>query len=258
MNAELKLANVITRKIADSQKRNYVTAFLGDGNGNVSTGTPGMVYARTELWGQVVEVYNGRVPLENDRPILIGTDEAEPGLVQVLSSRGTFEAKVTADVGPHGTEHAYDGNDVAWIYKEQFLPLLVLPYDTFEVIIYGSMIYVAGAWVKVLNQYLDLAAYQPVSGAIWALLQVDTSGLVSVVSGSSYGSAASLTASNLPTPSANNMPICAIKLYSTQTEIQRDINGTDDFLDLRFAGYATNIPSSVTDTIFHPFLLMGA
>lgn len=263
MNPDLKLVKAIDAKIARTLKSQRIPAYLGDGNGNVSTGEPGMVYVRVPAFGQVLEIYNQRVPLESDRPVLIGEDDMQPGFPQVLGSQGVFPNQPTADVGPHGSQHTYGGNDVTWVAMDQWLPLLVLPdgNGAFVVTIYGAMLRVNGTRVKVSNQTLNLAAYQPASGALWAMLEISDAAVISVNVSATLAAPGMLTQANLPITTANKVAFCAVKLYDTQTELRRD-NAINDFLDLRFDAFTTlgvsSIPATVLDSIFHPFLLMGA
>ena len=247
MDAIQKLQRAIV-KIARPQGRRGLPGYLGDANGVVETGTPGFVNVHM-LTGEVIQVYNQRVPNNPDLLVMVGSDELMPGLIQILSTWPVFGEPAQIDLPSHHETHEYPEQDTVWFTKDQFLPLLVLPNGGFVAYIFGGMLYGAGAWVKVANQTLDLSSYQPATGAEWVLIQSNNSGALSVVEGSVVASKGMLTVDNLPTPDADNTPLCAIQLYDGQTALQRDPRAgkINDFLDLRLTGYASTAPGGDFD-----------
>jgi len=200
-------------------------AMLGDGSGNVLVdGEPGMVYARVDN-GQVIEVFNDKVPAENNRQVEIGIDRRQPGLWQVIRIRRSYGESVdTPFTVFHHEQHEYPNADTVFVRRDQFTPLLVLPAGGMSVRIFGDVIYRYGmtAPIKVENTDVDLSSYVPVSGALWLLIEALEDGTINYVEGDTVASLSVLEFTPLPVPSPDAFPICAISLYNGQTSIRRD------------------------------------
>jgi len=243
----------VTKAIQNTAKpkgRRGVPALMGNAAGVVATGNAGIVYVRT-FEGQVIEILNRHAPNVPDHPVLIGEDESQPGVLQVLGSWSVFDQPGRVDNSPHGETHRYLGGDVSWVEKDRFLPLLVLPNGLFEVQIYGGPLYGAGTVLgEVANQLLDLASYQPAAGAEWVLIQAENStGTISVVESAVVVNKGLLVRSLTPAPDVDHTPLCGIKFYDGQEKLQRNtgLGGINDFYDLRFAGYASSVGLSSFD-----------
>jgi len=211
-------------------------AIMGNTTGDVLTGVDGIIYVTT--WqGQTIKVLNRRVPNEWGRNVKVGYDVAEPGVLQVLSARNIFgKDDARPMVAEHAATHDYGGGDTDFVRASRLLYLGVLPYSGLTVQIFGGAILLAdGTVFLVENQTLDLTSYKPSGGALWVVIYVDTDGSIGVSTGSTASSGSALTAADIPSLSTG-LPLVAIKLYSTQTTIQRNPSGVDDFIDLRFTG----------------------
>lgn len=197
--------------------------------------------------GQEIDVYNPSVPNTPNRRVLIGYPPYGTRRLQVLGDRDNYVDGTEGVTPDHHESHEFWSRDTVWTQKGQIVPLLVLPAGDFLVKLWGDIIYADGTWVVVDNQELDLASYQPAAGAEWLLLEIDnTTGVMSAVEGTLVDARELLNTSNLPVPDADCTPICAVMVYDGQTELQRNPNGTNDFLDLRWGGYASGgFPDSI-------------
>jgi len=205
-------------------------AILGNANGTVLTGVAGMVYA-TKFNGEVIVVLNRRVPNRSFLSVVIGYDSNAPGVLQVLYARDVYGAQDSGPLVPDHT-HTYAGGNADFVEAARIQPLLVLPYDGFQVQVFGGVIQASdGSWLLVQNQIVDLSAYQPASAAKWVVLEVDDTGAMAVLEGSEVATKEVLTVDDIP--ASSNTPIVAIQLYEGQTAVQRDPNGINDFVDLR-------------------------
>lgn len=210
-------------------------AILGNADGTVLTGVDGIVYAMT--WhGEVIQVLNRRVPNVPYKHVIIGYDPGQPNVLQVLRERDVYGSLDSSPAVPdHAKTHAYGGGDTDFVAGVRFLPFLVLPYSEFTVQVFGGVFPKAdGTSGVVANQQLDLSSYQPSAGAKYVLIQFDTDGVIGVVDGSEVDVKELLTVANIPT--ATETPIAAVRLYSSQTELQLNPNGLVDFIDLRWGG----------------------
>lgn len=187
--------------------------------------------------GQVIEVYNPSVP--NTAGYRVSIEMVE-GVMTIKSYRQVYSDAISAVTPEHHTSHEYPNNDTVWVWKDQFLPLLVYPTSGFTVTIYGGVLYANATWGKLENQTLDLTASIPTGAARWVLIQTDSLGVITTVAGSTVASKTLLTVANLPAVTTGNLPLCAVKLYDGQTQLTRDtrVGKINDFLDLRFAGFS--------------------
>jgi len=206
-----------------------------------STDRPG--YTQVELYnGEIVDVYNPSVP--NTAGYRVNVENVD-GVMTIKSYRQVYSDAISAVTPEHHTSHEYPNNDTVWVWKDQFLPLLIYPTSGFTVTIYGGVLYAGGTWGKLENQTLDLTASIPTGAARWVLIQTDSAGVITTVNGSPVLSKTLLTYANLPAVTAGNLPLCAVKLYDGQTQLTRDPRAgkINDFLDLRFAGYSLDSDS---------------
>jgi len=211
---------------------------------SVLTGVSGWVYVTETVTGSVRQVLNRRVPNKVFTHVAVGYDPSQPGVLQVLYARDVFGDQDTSPAVPdHAQTHAYGGGDTDFVEAARIMPFLALPYSELTVQIFGGVFEKSdGSWNVLSNQTLDLSAYQPADGAIWALLQYDEDGAVSVVEGTDVGVPSLLTVANIPAATEN--PFAAIRLYEGQTEIQRNQNGINDFADPRFGCTVRGITDS--------------
>lgn len=203
-----------------AKKENKVYADLGDYSGVVETGKPYQVYARNRS-GEVMKVYNYSVPNIAGLKVEIGK-VAGQNTWQVIGYRNAYQNPTIPNVADHNSQHRY-----LPVYRDQLVPLMFLPTtDPFIIQIYGAAVIIDNTWAIVENQTLDLTSYVPTAGALYVTLQYDTSGAVSVVTGSTLESKEILQVSDAPPADANKILFGAVRLYDGQATLDRE----NDFL----------------------------
>lgn len=233
-------------------------ARLGNYAGVVEVpGKHGMVYARLETSGQVVEAQNWLAPGLFDFPVFVGRDKSQPSVLKVSEIRWIYALGTMINyIVFHHAQHEYPNADTVWVRRDQFMPLLVLPNSGFNVRLFGDVIYRYGMAnpIRVENADIDLSSYAVSVGAQYVLLQALQDGSLDYVVGDLAVSRAALEASSpLPTPSDNAFPICAFEFYEGQTELRRD-STERTIIDLRMftsdtsSGTGTQISEATADT----------
>jgi hypothetical protein len=242
------------------EKKYY--GYLGSGLDVAVPGRPGYVYV-TLNDGMVIIAYNQAVPPTLNYPVVVGYDpnQTSKHTLVVLGTR-TIPREGSTDnntfaVAPHHASHEYGnsngGNDVVYVHTRQLLPLRPTPTGGFNLHIYSDVQKVNGIWAQVGGITLDLSSHQQtgfVSGSTgdskWVLISLSlTSGSIIQTSGS-VKAIGELSANDLPTLPVQNLPICAIRFWSGQTEIFEGYTGTD-LLDLRMTKRDDGTLSGLTD-----------
>src|ERR1043165_62858 len=91
-------------------------------------GKQGMVYARLETSGQVVEAINYLAPSVFDFPVFVGRDKSQPSVLKVSEIRWVYALGTMINyIVFHHTQHEYPNADTVWVQRDQFMPLNVLP-----------------------------------------------------------------------------------------------------------------------------------
>lgn len=215
----------------------------GLADGTILTGIAGMIYVRDIQNGQVLTVYNAVAP--TDRPGLIVR-------VGRLVGESIYRVKGMRDshgVPAGGGQISPHSHTDLFIGRERFLPFLVLPIkDGGHVVqIYGDIIEkddLTTGWIE--NQTLDLSSYVPAAGALYVVIEADEDGVINVVEGTEIDSKELLTPANIPAHTPGSKPSCAVQLFTGQTQLYRDPNSINDFVDLRLftsGGGAGNLTS---------------
>jgi len=251
-----KIRASLDQRQRDAQAKygNLSTGFLGNHSGTVATGAPGVVYV-TKRNGQVVQCINRRVQNVPYKPVVIGIDPAEPGILQVLYARDVWGTQDdTPNVAEHARTHAYGGGDTLFIDADQVKPFLLLPSGSSTVQLLGGQYHTkAGSAGQVSSQLVNLTSYKPTSGARYVLIEHDDDGNIVTTAGATVTSLQALGYNDIPTITRN--PIGAVRLYNGQSTVQRNPAGQYDFVDLRWshniiagsgdytAAQITNVPS---------------
>lgn len=193
--------------------------------------------------GQTADIFNYRVGNIPNLRVSIGTDPVFPSVLQVLGPRLVFQnigALVQYMIQDHHENHEWPGHDTVWVEGQQFMPMLVQPSgdSDFIVNVFEGHLSTPTTFVHVLDQTVDLTAYQPEAGAKYVLLQVNSSGTVSVKLGSEVAVKELLDDGDIPLPDSGYSPLAAIRLYVGQEYIRCDAT-FNDIVDLRFGGFAT-------------------
>lgn len=210
----------LTKERLAKEKAERIYAELGDYDGVVETDNAYEVYARNRI-GEVIKAHNYNVPNIAGLKVVIGRGVGGVGW-QVIGARNAFQNPSIPNVASHDDQHRY-----LPVYRDQILPLMFLPTDDpFIIQIFGGVVIVDNVWAFVDNQTLDLSSYVPAAGALYVTLQYDTTGVVTVVTGSTKASKEVLLISDAPAASSKKIAFGSVRLYDTQTELDR----ANDFL----------------------------
>lgn len=230
-----------------SDRTAEIPAFLGNLSGTVPADDAGNVYV-TLVNGEVLTVYNGKVPNVSRLPVIVGYGGGNK--LQVLRSRDVYVTPPYPDMPGHGSLHTFPGPDTVPVRGEQIVPGLVVPAGSLTVKVYSLAYELSDGWHILPTQEVDLTSNVPASGAIFALLEADNTGAIGVVEGAGVASRAMLEYSDIPAATADHYPVAAVKLYFGQTSILQTVIDSD-IIDLRWgraARLATEIHGATEDT----------
>jgi len=212
-------------------------ALMGDGNGNVSTGIGREVFVRLISTGETTTALNYIAPLDEGLLVVVGTTQAMPGVLQVLSISSVYgPSQTTPEIPNHADFHRYPGRDTVWVDAGQILPFLTLPDpdNAFYVVIKGGVFRTQDGDLYVLqHQTKDLSSYAITTGAKYLFLQYDDAGTITVIEGDLQNDKLQLTVDKIPTPTEH--PLIILQVYAGQTTFRRD-NEINDFVEPRFGG----------------------
>jgi len=217
-------------------KRPIIRAILGNGRGAVETSRANYVYARTTD-GNIVVVLNKRVANKDGLAVFLGFTEEEPFVMQVLGEFSAYSIVADTQLPEHSSSHQWPYNDTLYVQGEQFMPWLTVPYSGTSVQLYGGIAYTHSGSVYTANQVLSLQSYIPTSGAMYALLGLDSLGNPIVQQGTLKTSINQLNPQDIPVPVSGTFPLAAIRLRAGQTIIQKS-QSVRDIVDLRWSGYS--------------------
>jgi hypothetical protein len=228
--------------------------FLGDQFGNIVVPKMANYVYITLTDGTTSIALNKSVPAIVNLPITVGYDPQQAGgkVLEVLAVRNiprTSAKDSSYHVDGHRASHEWmnpdGGTDVVYTQLRQFMPLRpqTVSGSAFSIYVYPAIQNIGGSWQQVGNVSIDLTSYRPgtqtfvVSGsslpAVYVLISMNNiSGSMIVTSGSAM-TIGTLTLANIPVTPANNVPICAVRLYALQTLIQEDRLSTD-LVDMRW------------------------
>lgn len=253
MNLKQAIQNALSKF---EPKETLYSAFLGKADGTLRvTGKSGWMYCR--MWnGEVVEAYNlGGVP-------------AAPGLAVNLAFRQRRFHILPKDVYkdlvrtgiPDGIEEElqYPGAHTLYVRGEQFLPGLVYPKSNLLLSIGGGVIPLdAGGYIQVFPAEVDMSAHLPVSGAIWATIELTQAGSVTVTTGGAKPAMNELDEADIPTTDGA-YPLAAVRLRFGQVNIMWG-KYKNDIVDLRWFRKGAGAPAgSDTEIQFNDGGAFGA
>lgn len=221
---------------------------LGDGFGHINvTGRDHYVYVRVA--GIVDEVFNNRVPPENDLLVIVGFDPTQPNLYQVLSTRTAAPGGLNGGaISGYAPAIRYQwmatggGQDPLFVEKRQFLPRRIGPYSGMLIQVYRDIIWTGTAWAIVNTQTIDLTAHIPATTGKCALVLItlDDSGNVIATKGSEVD-ISTLAITDVPAvPAGTREVLGAVRVYYGQTAVQEARTNTD-IIDLRFSGWGSMV-----------------
>ena len=228
---EQKLKNLFKKR--NASQSGWIDVFpakLGKADGTILTDTVGIIYVRHVVNGQVYEVYNDGAPTDKfGLQVEVGRRIGEKEL-RIKSVRGVYNQPANPAVNVNTLLSEL------FIGRDRFLPFLVFPINGGGLVvnIYGDVFLKSdGTFGYVANQTLDLTSYVPASGAKFVLIEADDSGVIYVTTGTAVDSKELLTPSDIPAVTTGRIPSTAVRLYTGQTQLYRDPNSINDFVDVR-------------------------
>ena len=212
---------------------------------------PGYVYV-TLSDGMVTQVYNQIAPIILNFPVVVGYDTRQTNkhLLSVVACRGIPRINVNNPGNLVTREHAAThewmnpngGQDVLFVHLRQFMPLRPEPSGGMSLYVERDVQPISNVWKQVGGTTLDLSSYVPTTYTysttgdetfVLITLSLTSGSLVVTASGSSCA-VGSITPAYIPATPTKQFPICAVRLYTGQTEIIEATNGTD-LVDLRLS-----------------------
>jgi hypothetical protein len=222
-------------------------AVIGDDTGNVYDADRN-IYVR--IAGQVQKIKNSDIsPLYNQK-VWVGYEPTQPNTFKILNERTSSGEGNVITPAKHAHTHEWmghgvgGGTDVVKVQLGQFMPLRVMPYSGFKVLIYPGLIRVGTTFVlladtndagKPIPKILDLEEHIYVASdkAAYVLVTIDTNGDIVTIKGDEKDIAI-LALTNIPDiPIGTQYVLAAVRVYSGMMEIQENREATD-IVDLRF------------------------
>lgn len=216
-------------------KRTLLPGLLGNGSGLVSGSQPNTTLVRIGN-RNAQEVWNMSMPNIEDLPVWVGYAPPDYKRMEVLgfdTSRIFDWGNVSGQAGYiplHGNTHSSDPsapyNDPVWVQKRMILPLLVRPTSpaSMSVRIYDDYYPYGTSWKRYAGETLDLTSYIPASGyGIFITLYIDgASNTLLVEEGTPFLGTPEDVHAQIPTPPVASIPLCAVALTWSTTEISED------------------------------------
>lgn len=246
LNRAITAGRNLLAKRARPPARNWI-GLLGRADGVVidaelTTATQQFVFVQMPD-GNTVSAYNQRVSPAAGKRVVVGYDDVNPLLLQVLAdaaSYGGISAPPQSSQQAHRHQHQWldagGGWDPVLTDIRAWSPFAVYPAGGMKVQIYATMFWTGAAWTRI-STTVDLTAHIPTSAgqARYVLLEADTSGAIIATAGS-VGSLLALSDSAIPAANPQRRSIAAIRTYYGQTAIQETPAANDIYADLRFPG----------------------
>lgn len=233
-----------------NEKQNLITpipAVVGDDYGNVYDSNQN-IYVR--IAGQVQKVKATDIsPLYNQK-VWVGYEPTQPNTFKILNERtGSGQSNILA---PKKHAHTHEwmghgvggGTDVVKVQLGQFMPLRVMAYSEFTLMVYPGLIRAADSFILLADTNdsgkpipktfsVEEHSYVDDGKSAYVLVTIDTSGEIITTKGDEVDTE-SLALTDIPSiPEGTQYVLAAVRLYSGITEIQENREATD-IVDLRF------------------------
>jgi hypothetical protein len=217
---------------------------LGNGYGLVDAGN-GKVYVR--ISNTVNTAYCSGTPYVNNLEVWVGYSVDIPNDFIILGQR--INQEYVEGIGKHANQHEWmgagvtGGTDVLKVHLQQFLPLMVMPYSGFQVMVYPGIVWTAGGYKliadvnsygKPIPQIINLQSYAPSTNKeLYVLVGIDDNGDIELIGGNEVDKGTiALTDIPLPTDTIK-YKLAGVRRYNEQEEIIVNREGVD-IVDLRF------------------------
>lgn len=202
-----------------------IPAFLGKKDGTVATDVYGVIWVR-DMYGQELKVFNNnKVDLKPNMLVRIGRHKDEPNVWQVVSRREAWgDLPAGSGIQYHHEQHEFMGPDMVMLDRRQISQLSVIVKDgaAFTVQFFGGMVRTAAGMKKISSQVVDLSSYVPTDGAIYANIEADNNGVLSVELGTPFAGPALGDVSYIATPAIGKYLMAVVRLYEGQSELSND------------------------------------
>lgn len=218
------MAQTISSRAGDWIER--IPVITGNQAGQVVAGK-GKIWVRFSN-GQEVAVLNTLAPLAFDRHITVGRLRSQPGIWRVVEILESYvQASSNGMIGAHHTQHEFPSFDTIFVNRKQItsLSVLVSDADAFKVFVYGALIRTKNGIVSILNQELELASYIPADGALYAAIETNEDGELSIHVGDTFLSPETASYSDVPSPAPNKYTIAFVMLYDIMTSLTDNLIG---------------------------------
>lgn len=224
LNADRKL-----RKFIPEDPKELWRGKIVEVNGSPTvSGNPLFCWVRPDGGGQPLAIYNDAVLHKKGRRVVVGRDRIDKR-VRVL--RGVYISGMTQvvnfNVGPHGSSHGPDGDDVVYLDAWQILNLRVYPTTGMNVHFNGGYIVYQGHPLWAVPDDISLTDSIPESGARYSLIRVSSAGAIDVQDGDPVDSYIDLTDSDIPECETGYAVIAFVRLYYGQTALSKLVTNPD-------------------------------
>jgi len=212
-------------------------AFMGNANGTVKANKYNDVYV-IKHDRSVETVRNTRVPNQAKLAVIVGYDDDNPTLLQVLREVNAYQKPPYSPIAEHADpNHTRWGRDPVFVSLQQVVDLLPYPesFTGMTVQLRGGNYYLNGDHV-LDNQIVDFSAEIPASGACWVLAEVDEAKVITLRAGSTVASREVLTPEDIPASTVDKLRLFAVKCYFGQTRIVQNKTMQDIYIIHSAAG----------------------
>lgn len=215
-------------------------AILGKADGTVKADDYSRVYVR-DWSGKVSIVYNDVVPLEPGRLVNVWRNKRTKRM-EIIGFANLYPTERQIELPYHAVSHQWPNGDTLFVRPEQFMGggLVVPVIGELEIEIVGYYYKLGQSFYFLENKEgdnaIDLSGELPVTGAEWVNIEVDENGDISFNHGTNKDSPYLLTLQDIPTTTTDKRLICSVKLYDSQTEINKN---KSEIFDPRFTGDGT-------------------
>ena len=242
-------------------------AILGRADGTVQAEDKETVYV-TLFNGDVMTIFNENVPLVPYRKIIIGYDDSDESLLQVLRFDNVYSTRPQPNLPNHKNSHAWFSYDPIEVYAQQIMPLLPRAIGGMVVRVYGGDYYCNSVECALSSIDIDMTSEIPTSGAEWVNAEVDEFGAITFAHGANKPSREMLLPTDRPLRTASRKLLYSARMYVGMKRLVQNRISSDIF-DPRFTGFSSggqatsidwtsilNIPAefppdlSVTDAVY--------
>ena len=245
MRSLARLKKDIAERLKGSRALEF-KAVLGRADGTVKSRGEN-VYI-TLYNGDVLEVYNGRLPRVPYRKVWIGYDDENPTLLQVLRFEDVYDTRPHPNLPNHKESHTWFSYDPVELYTEQIMELLPRAAGGLTIRVYGGRYQCNGAYHIMPTMDLDLTAEAVADGAEWVNAEIDENRVVTYQHSANVLTRDLLIPEDIPDTSAAKKLLFSAKMYAGQAVFIQTVNDTDIF-DPRLTGVASGGVSNSVEWI---------